>query len=271
MKRLSLRQLRLTEKEDEMYEHLFQRLEQECNISHQRRSEIVFQGFKEYAENLLASYIPSDTQTKTQTSNLKQKKAFIEQLIEQIKEDSRMFLTDAMNELFFGNELFDNDLRTQSRWFNTLLSDQQIVIFYLPYYFESSNASDFVLIHKKSKWYPQLKEHFFSVKKDFLVITNRDLKFSTYKEKLLKALKYKSPRKSMDNAEKIIFNALLFELNKIPEKPMYNQSDYISQEIIQLRSSHKFQEAALLLSQHSATSSKAQEKEAFAYLEGLGK
>lgn len=248
MRREQTPPLWLNQNEKQEINQLWKICTEDLQISERRKGEIYAQGIINHLQDLIATHVPH-TQTKTQRSNLQQKRDFITDFIENIKQDSYIYLEDAIKYFFFGTNLFDHDIRTQSNWFHKLLSSSEISLFYLPYYTDKATFNDIILVHKKSQWYPQLRKHMFSVNNDFLVIKSQSIKFNDYKTKLLRTLKFKSPRFNMDRVEKVMFNSFLYYIKKLMEKPIYDNTDIVLQETIRLRSELKFPEAEELLQQ----------------------
>jgi len=93
----------------------------------------------QYAENLLAAYIPNQhaTQTKSQSQTAERKSA-IHNLINEIKEKGFMFIGEAYANLLFQNTCFsDVKIRTKSSYFQQLMISDELVYLYLPYFYNT--------------------------------------------------------------------------------------------------------------------------------------
>ncbi len=239
--------IKINNKERERFDNLWNSLQEQCNISPKRQSEIIIEGFFQYAENLLASYVPH-TNTKSQ-SLLQERKEAIFNLIEQIKEKGFMYYGQSVVELIHGNECF-NDLsfRTKSNYIQKFLRDENLYFIYLPYYFKSNTLNPIVLIHRDSKWYPQIKDLCFSVKENIYKLTHEKMSDSKLKSTIFERLKRKAKYKTdIDKAEKVMLNVFLYEIGELKENPMYDQTDLVLREVIELRSQLRFNEAKELL------------------------
>ena len=248
-KRISKFLLRLTSKESEEFDNLIERLENECDMSHQKQSEVIFQGFKNYAEHLLSTYIP--TQTKSQSS-LQERKQAIYSIIDSIKEKGYMSISKAFIDMFYQTPSFiDIKIRTKSNYFQQLLISDEIAYIYLPFYFnfdeynKENIRKKIYLIHKKSRWYPQLKELCFYFKEENLVkITHDTMTDTEFRDKLYKRFfKIAKQKKTLDKAEQTILNAFLSEIGELKDKPMVDNTDITLQTVIQLRYELKYKEA----------------------------
>jgi len=223
-----------------------ERLMNECNISKQRQSELFMEAYFQYAENLLAAYIPNQhaTQTKSQSQTAERKSA-IHNLINEIKEKGFMFIGQAYANLLFQNTCFsDVKIRTKSSYFQQLMISDELVYLYLPYFYNTKMKDAIVLIHKKSKWYPQLKDLCFNIKEPLLRITHDNILETKFKDDLFKKIKNKAKyRSKLDQAEQTMLNAFLYEIEELKEKPMYDTENEDLINIIKLRSEYRFEEA----------------------------
>lgn len=244
MKRTAKFLLNLSPKENQEFDDLFERLENDCDISHQRRSEIIFEGFKRYAEDLLASHIPNHTQTKSQSITAQRREAIFS-MLENIKERGYVFMMQAYAELILSNDCYtDVKMRSRASYFQTLLQSEDLFFMNLPYYHDTLSRYPIVIIHRQSKWWPQLKDLCFNIKEPVFKLTHDQISDAKLRDQIFMRLQRKAHYKSkLDRAEKTMLNAFLFEINELNDKPMYDHNDLILQEVIQLRSEHRFEEA----------------------------
>lgn len=235
--------LRMTEKEFILFQDLKQKLKDDLDISKQRTSEIVFEGFKQYAEQLLTSYIPT-TQTKTQ-SNTSQRKTAIFNLIESIEEKGFMFIMESYVQLLKMNTCFEDvKIRTKSSYFQQLITSEDLAFIYLPNYTITQTQNPLVIIPRKSKWYNQLRDLCFTIKEPIWNITHDNITEDKFRSGIIERLAKKSKNKiKLDRAEKTMFNIFLYDIGELRDKPMYDQTDFNLMEIIRLRSEGKFFEA----------------------------
>jgi len=238
--------VRITPKERKRFEELRDRLEDDCKISIKQQSAIFMEAYFQYAENLLAAYIPNQhaTQTKSQSQTAERKSA-IHNLINEIKEKGFMFIGQAYANLLFQNTCFsDVKIRTKSSYFQQLMISDELVYLYLPYFYNTKMKDAIVLIHKKSKWYPQLKDLCFNIKEPLLRITHDNILETKFKDDLFKKIKNKAKyRSKLDQAEQTMLNAFLYEIEELKEKPMYDTENEDLIKIIKLRSEYRFEEA----------------------------
>ena len=238
--------VRITPKERKRFEELRDRLEDDCKISIKQQSAIFMEAYFQYAENLLAAYIPNQhaTQTKSQSQTAERKSA-IHNLINEIKEKGFMFIGEAYANLLFQNTCFsDVKIRTKSSYFQQLMISDELVYLYLPYFYNTNRKDAIVLIHKKSKWYPQLKDLCFNIKEPLLRITHDNILETKFKDDLFKKIKNKAKyRSKLDQAEQTMLNAFLYEIEELKEKPMYDTENEDLIKIIKLRSEYRFEEA----------------------------
>lgn len=266
--------LSLTSKENKQLEDLMQRLNIECNISSKRQSELIFQGFKELAENLLTSS-SHHTHTKPQSRIQERKLRFIE-ILDSIKERGYLAYSAAYNDLLYSEAFSDMRIRSKSKHFQNLLAHEDIVILPVPKYFTTSATKPLFLIHKQGGWYNQLKELCISLNEQIIKVTDDNYSEVKFRDDLYNNILRRANYKiNLDKAEKLMFNSFLFENHFIAEKPMI--IDPISREVIQLRNQRKFSEAKELLQweeaqrlhQYQEKKSKQAEQEANAILGGL--
>ena len=250
MKRVSEFLLRLTPKEKQEFDDLFERLENECDISHQRRSELIFEGFKQYAEQLLASYIPNHTHTKSQSLTSQRREAIFSKL-EDIKERGYVFMMQAYAELILSNDCYtDVKMRSRASYFQTLLQSEDLFFMNLPYYHDTLSRYPIVIIHRQSKWWPQLKDLCFNIREPVFKLTHDQISDAKLRDQIFMRLQRKAHYKSkLDRAEKTMLNIFLHEIGVLEEKPIYDNTDLTMQEVIRLRSELRFEEARDLLEQ----------------------
>lgn len=240
--------LLINEKEKTRFNELWDSLMEELNISPKRQSEIIIEGFFQYAQHLLTSYIPT-TQTKSQSS-VAARKERIYSLIEDLKTQNLPIMS-VWGLLFDGPEYDGIGMRTKSAHFQRLLCEEEIYMIYLPYYFANNNISNkgIYLIHKNSRWFSQLKDLCFKISSPIINLTH-NITFAKYKDKLIDRLKRKAKYKTnLDKAEKTMLNAYLHEIGHLKENPLYNNTDLILKEVVELRSQLRYSEAQELLQQ----------------------
>lgn len=244
--RLNQLNLKLSSKEKDRFNELWERLQNECNISPKRQSEIIIEGFFNHAENLLASYIPH-THTKSQSLS-KQRRECAYNLIQNIKEKGYMAYSEAFSNLIYLNDCFkDVKSRAISSHFQNLLISEDLVYIYIPYFHETATKRPIFILHKQSKWYPQLKDLCFSIKNPVLKITHDNYTNPKLLNEIYKRLQKKATFKTLDKAEKTILMNFLYEIGELVDKPFSDNTDLVMMEMIQLRSEFRFAEALGLI------------------------
>ncbi len=235
--------LRLTSKEKDKFNDLFNSLQEQCNISPKRQSEIIIEGFFQYAEHLLTSYIPH-TQTKSQSLTQERKDAIFS-IINKIEEKGYMFYQELYSDLIYSHPCFDDvKIRTKSSYFQNLLTQDEIFFIHLPYYTNTNSSYPLVAIHKKSPWFFQLKDLCFSITDILYKTTHDQMNEAKLKNQIFMRLKRKAKYKSkLDIAEKTMLNAFLYQIGQLEDKPMYDQDNFQLKDIIELRSQRRYDEA----------------------------
>ena len=255
MKRTGKFLLKLTPKEKSEFEDLTQRLQDECDISEKRQSEIIFEGFKQYAEQLLASYIPNHTHTKPQSSQAARNQA-LSDMIAEIERLGHILLEKSYVDFLKMNDcLSEVKPRTQNSWYQRLITSEELWFLNVNYFSDTNHFSEIkksgiYIIHQRSKWWPQLKNLCFKLDKPVLTLTDDRLPEHKVKERIFSGIKRKSHHKpTLDRAEKTMLNIFLHEIGVLEEKPIYDNTDLTMQEVIRLRSELRFEEARDLLEQ----------------------
>lgn len=235
--------IRPTIEEKAKFNSLMDSLQNECNISPKEQSKIIIEGFFQYAEHLLSSYV---NHTHTNSHSLtKQRKDAVFNIIELIKEKGYMFFMESYSSLILSNEcFFDVKTRSKANYFQGLLQSEELYFLYLPNYSDLSSRTSLVIIHRQSKWWSQLGDLCFKINNPILKVTADNKSDAKLKDDILQRLKRKAEYKSnLDRAEKTMLNAFLYEIGELKDKPMYDQTDLVLQEVIQLRSQLRFEEA----------------------------
>lgn len=239
--------LLLSSQEKEQFSELWEKLQEDCKISPKRQSELIIEGFFQYAKQLLSSRV-NHTHTNPQ-SFTKQRKDAIFNLVEQIKEKGYIWYAQSYSELILLNECFFNvKSRTKSSYFQDFLQSEDLYYINLPYYYDTESKSAIIIIHKQSKWWPQLQDLCSNNRKPLLKVTSDNKTDEKLKYEIFQVLKSRTKFKTkLDRVERIMLNVFLFEIGQIGEKPIYDQTDLVLKEVIQLRSSLNFTEASELL------------------------
>lgn len=245
-KRISLK---LTKREYCKVEELWDFYKNTYDISQQRKSELFTQGIINHLNNLIASHIPT-TQTKLQTSK-NQRKENLQKINEEIKLKGFMYVMQCYNQLILCNECFkETKMRTRSSYFQLFLQSENIYLINISYYNKTQRNFPIIMIHKESKWWPQLKDLCFKINKPLFQLTHDQISDSKFSQKLFRKLCTKSKYKSkLDKAEEKMLNEFLYEMDEIENLPKNYDSleETVIDRVIELRSEHRFEEANQLL------------------------
>lgn len=239
--------LLLSKQEKERFENIWGNLEEDCHISPKRQSEIIIEGFFQYAEQLLSSHVPH-THTKSQSQSAQRKEA-IYSMIENIKEKGYMFIMQSYADLILSNECYsDVKMRSRSSYFQSLLQAEELFFIDISYYHDTTNRFPIVIIHRQSKWWPQLKDLCFNINGPIFKLTHDQITDAKLRDQIFARLKRRSKyRSKLDKAEKVMLNAFLFEIGELEEKPMYDNLDAHLKTVIKFRSELRFTEAQELI------------------------
>lgn len=215
----------------------------DLEISERRKGEIFAQGIINHLKDVIASHVPH-TQTKSQSLTAQRREAIFS-MLENIKERGYIFMMQAYAELILSNDCYtDVKMRSRASYFQNLLQSEDIFFMNLPYYHDTLSRYPIVIIHRQSKWWPQLKNLCFKIREPVFKLTHDQISDAKLRYQIFMRLQRKAHYKSkLDRAEKTMLNAFLFEINELNDKPMYDHNDLVLQEVIQLRSEHKFKEA----------------------------
>lgn len=271
----SIRELQLnikfTSKEKDRFSQLWESLKNDCNISPKRQSEIIIEGFFQYAEQLLSSYIPH-THTNSQ-SLTKQRKEAIFSLLEEIKKKGYMFFMQTYAELITSKECFqDVKVRTKSNYFQSFLQSEDLFLINISNYYDTQTRAPIVILHRESKWFAQLKSLCFSVSQPVFKLTHDQMSEAKMRDAILQRIQRKSHYKSsLDFAEKTMFNAFLYEIGELEEQPIYDNSNLDLREVIQLRSELRFTEAEDFIREIRNKKALPVHDKGMQFLEALGK
>lgn len=266
--------INLSKKKKEEIEVLFNEYEDLANISsYGNKSDIYADAIINHLNNLLASHIPH-TQTNSH-SLTKQRKDAIYSMIEKIKEKGYMFFMQIYSNLILSNDCYSEvKMRSRSSYFQSLLQSEDLYFLNVSYYFDTKQKAPIVAIHRQSKYFPQLKDLCFSIRQPVFKLTHDNMIDAKLRDQVFVRLKNKSNYKSnLDRAERTMLNAFLYEIGIIEENPIYDNSDFIMQDVIQLRSEHRFSEAAEVFENEKKQkqSVKISNDEGLTFLEGISK
>lgn len=230
--------LKLTLKESNIFDQLMYKLKKECNISKQRQSEIIFEGFRQYAEKLINSK-NIYTQTNQQLNNKNIKIDAIVQIKEYINKRPRKFKT--VFDYFFKTfaEQFGS-CRTRFSWLNHLFESKEFVVLNL-----KSFLGDYYIIPRHSYFHAQFKDYCFEF--PFERLNYQPTAENPARKKIYNMLNmtYYSPE-SLDKVEQFALKALKAHLD-FEEKPMI--TDLTIREVLDLRGKWKHHEAQEVLKQ----------------------
>lgn len=245
--------LRLTERECELFDEYCSYLTEELDISTKRLSEIIFYGFKQYAEQLMNSKITGYTNTNTQGIRASREE-FIEEFIKDIQRKGAVSYKKILSSIFTISDLFNSlNIRTKSKWCARIFTDENLAILPVNYYVNQiggiKQLSAFYFIHKKSKWYPQLRDLTIStdrIKFNQVCSLDGDTRERSYYQKVYKCFSNMVKHvKDLDRAERVMLSRFMHEISpeEFPEKPLIDNSDWNMAQVISLRSEYKFREA----------------------------
>jgi len=240
--------LKITSEEKDRFDVLFEMLQTKCNISPKQQSQLFMTFFFTGAEDLLSSY-STDTQTKTQVTNVEEKATYFEQLFNDIKNSP--FKLSVLSKIFFRSykdNNFSQDIRTISRQFNIFLQSNNLRIIKLSNFNTTklSNEDDYFVLHIHSELYSQL--HNLTYKYNFnKQITSQTGSIQNWQTDMYKHLKIKSKTYTMDRVEYIILNKFTYEEGLTEMLPIDTSTDLIFNEVQELRNKHLYSEAEQLL------------------------